>query len=98
MKEFTIEEIIDYADKLLIGLSKEEASSIKEEFSCIDKNIDKINNIPNLQNVTPSAFPFNLYAASLREDVAEPSVPVELLLANDKDVEGREVKVPKVVN
>lgn len=98
MKEFTIEEIIDYADKLLIGLSKEETTSIKEEFSCIDKNIDKINNIPNLQSVTPSAFPFNLYTASLREDVAEPSVPVELLLANDKDVEGREVKVPKVVN
>ena len=67
MKEFTIEEIIDYADKLLIGLSKEEATSIKEEFSCIDKNIDKINNIPNLQSITPSAFPFN-------------SPPLELLL------------------
>ena len=43
MKEFTEEEIISYADKLLIGLSSEESLSIKEEFKFIDKNIDKIN-------------------------------------------------------
>ena len=48
MKEFTEEEIISYADKLLIGLSSEESLSIKEEFKFIDKNIDKINEIPNL--------------------------------------------------
>lgn len=97
MKEFTEEEIIAYADKLLIGLSKEESSSIKEEFKFIDKNIDKINEIPNLSSITPATSPFNLYEGTLREDIAEDSVNIDELLRNTGETDGREVKVPKVV-
>ena len=93
MKEFTEEEIISYADKLLIGLSSEESLSIKEEF----KNIDKINEIPNLASIKPATSPFNLYEGTLREDVAEESVDIDDLLRNTGEVDGREVKVPKVV-
>ena len=97
MKEFTEEEIISYADKLLIGLSSEESLSIKEEFKFIDKNIDKINEIPNLASIKPATSPFNLYEGTLREDVAEESVDIDALLRNTGEVDGREVKVPKVV-
>ena len=97
MKEFTEEEIISYADKLLIGLSSEESLSIKEEFKFIDKNIDKINEIPNLASINHATSPFNLYEVTLREDVAEESVDIDDLLRNTGEVDGREVKVPKVV-
>lgn len=97
MKEFTEEEIISYADKLLIGLSSEESLSIKEEFKFIDKNIDKINEIPNLASIKPATSPFDLYEGTLREDVAEESVDIDDLLRNTGEVDGREVKVPKVV-
>ena len=97
MKEFTEEEIISYADKLLIGLSSEESLSIKEEFKFIDKNIDKINEIPNLASIKPATSPSNLYEGTLREDVAEESVDIDDLLRNTGEVDGREVKVPKVV-
>ena len=50
---FTKEEIIDYADKLLIGLYPDEAQTILDEFSVIDKNIDQINEIDNLSEVEP---------------------------------------------
>lgn len=97
MKEFSEEEIITYADKLLIGLSSEESLSIKEEFKFIDKNIDKINEIPNLSSISPATSPFNLYEGTLREDVIEESVDINELLRNTGEVDGREVKVPKVV-
>ena len=94
---FTKEDIIKYADKLLIGLSSEEADTILEEFSIIDKNIDQINELPGLNEIEPAFMPYDLYIATLREDIAEESVDVDEILANTKDKIGREIKVPKVV-
>ncbi len=94
---FNEEEIIKYADKLLIGLSNEEAKMITEEFTSIDQNIDKINEIEGLNEVEPAFMPFDLFAASLREDVACQSIDVDIALSNAKDKIGREIKVPKVV-
>ena len=97
MNSFTEEEIVKYADKLLIGLTKEEAATISEEFAVIDKNIDQINEISNLKDTSPAFMPYDLYFATLREDIAEESVDVDDILANSKDKLGREIKVPKVV-
>lgn len=94
---FTKDEIINYADKLLIGLSDEEANTILDEFSVIDKNIDQINEIPNLKDVEPAFMPFDLYVASFREDEVKESVDIDDILLNTKDKDGREIKVPKVV-
>ncbi len=95
---FNEEEIIKYADKLLIGLTDEEARTICEEFSLIDKNIDQINNIPNISEYTPAFMPYDLYVSSLRDDKSTKSVDVDDLLSNTKDKIGREIKVPKVVD
>jgi len=97
MKEFTKEDIISYADKLLIGLSDEEATTLLDEFDIIDKNIDQINEIPNIESQEPAFMPFDLYVAHLREDVAEESVDIDDILANTKDKDSREIRVPKVV-
>ena len=94
---FNEEEIIKYADKLLIGLSSEEAKTICDEFDIIDKNIDQINLIENLKDIEPAFMPFDLYASSLREDIAQKSVDVDDALSNTKDKLGREIRVPKVV-
>ena len=97
MHEFTKNEIIKYADKLLIGLTDTEASNILDEFSLIDKNIDQINEIPDLNTVEPAFMPFDLYLATMREDMEEESTDIDLILANAKDRVGREIRVPKVV-
>lgn len=96
MKEFTKEEIIKFADKLLIGLTDEEAKTIYDEFAVINENIEQINKI-NLDGVEPAFMPYDLYVASLREDTAEASSTIDELLSNAKDIEGREIRVPKVV-
>lgn len=95
---FNEEEIIKFADKLLIGLSLDEAKMISEEFEIIDKNIDQINAIEGLSEVEPAFMPYDLYVATLREDEAKESVNIDDILANTKDKLGREIRVPKVVD
>ncbi len=97
MSRFTKEMVDDYADKLLIGLTKEENKMVLDEFEIIDKNIDLINKIPNIDKVEAMTHALDDFEYELREDVVEPSVPIEELLQNCDDYENDEVVVPKVV-
>ncbi len=96
-KKFTSEMVDDYADKLLIGLTREENKMVLEEFDIIDAQIDIINRIPGIENVEPMSWCLDLVIDDLREDVVEESVPIDDLLANSDDATDSEVQVPKVV-
>jgi aspartyl/glutamyl-tRNA(Asn/Gln) amidotransferase C subunit len=97
MSKFTKEMVLDYADKLLIGLSDEEANMVLEEFDDIDKNIDQINNIKGIDKVTPMTCTLDDFNPTLREDVAVESDNIDDILSNADKVDGREVAVVKVV-
>lgn len=94
---FTKEKINDYADKLLIGLSDEECETLLEEFDVINENMELIEKIPNLKEVEPLSFPVEIKLESLRDDVAEESLPIEDILKNSDDTIERYIEVPKVV-
>ncbi len=96
-KKFTSEMVDDYADKLLIGLTREENKMVLEEFDIIDAQIDIINRIPGIENVEPMSWCLDLVIDDLRKDVVEESVPIDDLLANSDDATDSEVQVPKVV-
>ena len=98
MSKFTSEMVDDYADKLLIGLTKEENKMVLDEFEIIDSNIDIINEIPNIEKVEPMTQCLDKFEYELREDVKEESVPIEELLQNCDLYTDREVEVPKVVD
>ena len=93
--KFTSAMVDDYADKLLIGLTKEENKMVLDEFEIIDANIDLINQIPDIEKVTPMSHCLDDFVYELREDVVEESVPIEELLQNCDEYTDREV--PKVV-
>lgn len=97
MGKFTSEMVVDYADKLLIGLKDEEIKMVLDEFDVIDKNIDIINEIPNIKDVEPMTHCLDNFVYELREDVVEESVDIDDLLSNCDSTLNREVKVPKVV-
>ena len=97
MSKFTSEMVDSYADKLLIGLSPEENKMVLDEFDVIDKNIDLINQIDNIESVEPMTHTLDDFEYELREDVVEESVPIEDLLRNSDDTEDRSIVVPKVV-
>lgn len=95
--KFTKEMVTDYADKLQIGLTEEEVKMVLDEFEVIDKNINIVTTIPNINEVEPMSHCLDDFEYVLREDVVEESIPVEELLQNCDDASGSEVKVPKVV-
>jgi len=97
LSKFNKELVDDLANKLLIGLSEEENKMVLSEFEIIEFQMNLINEIPNIQNIEPMTHPFDLYEVTLREDINEESIIIEDILRNSDDIEGREIKVPKVV-
>ena len=97
MAKFTSEMVDDYAEKLLIGLTKEENQMVLDEFEIIDKNIDIINEIENISEVEPMTHCLDNFEYELREDIVEESVDIDSLLQNCDETLDREVQVPKVV-
>lgn len=95
--KFTSELVDELANKLLIGLSKEENDLVLREFELIDKSMQVIANMKNIENVEPMTHALDDTEIILREDIAEESVPIEDLLANCDNTEDREIVVPKVV-
>lgn len=97
MSKFTKEMVNDYAEKLLIGLTEEENKQVLDEFEIIDKNIDLINEIPNISEVEPMTHCLDDFIYELRSDTEEESIPIEELLQNCDNTLDREIEVPKVV-
>ena len=97
MQKFTKEMVDDYADKLLIGLTEEENKMVLEEFEIIDKNIDLINKIPNIDEIEPMTHTLDNFECDFREDIVEDSVPLEDLLANADEKDENHVIVPRMV-
>ena len=97
MSNFTKEMVDSYANKLLIGLTDEENKQVLDEFDEIDKQIDLINNIPNIESVKPMTHTLDDFEFELRDDEAKESVDIEDLLRNSDEHTEREIEVPKVV-
>ena len=96
-KKFTSKMVKDYADKLLIGLTKEETKMVLDEFEIIDETINKINDIKDIEKVEPMTHCLDRYITELRSDDIEESIPVDELLKNCDLHTDREVELPKVV-
>ncbi len=97
MSKFTKELVDDYARKLLIGLTSEENKMVLDEFDYIDKVVSAVSKIEGIEKVEPMTHALDDFEVSLREDVAQNSVPIEDLLRNADEVDGREIEVVKVV-
>ena len=97
MSKFTSEMVDSYADKLLIGLTKEENEIELKEFDIIDKNNEIIANMEGISNVEPMTHALDNFEYELREDEPEESIKIEDLLSNCDRTAGDEVEVPRVV-
>ena len=98
MSNFTKEKIDKYANDLLIGLTNEEEEMIQNEFDEIERNMDLINEIPNIKDVEPLSYPYEMVIDELRsDDSVSEEIDINDLLSNCDRIDGREVEVPKVV-
>lgn len=96
--KFTKEMVDNYAEKLLIGLTDEENKMVLDEFEIIDRNIDLINRIPNIENIEPMSHCLDDFVYELDDDTIEESISIEEAFANCDNFVEREISVPKVVN
>lgn len=97
-KDFTKEEIINLADKLLIGVSDSEAVDIIEELNFVTSSMNAILDIKELNSTEPIMHPFDLFETTLRED--DDNIDgdnIDDILSNADYTQGREVEVIKVV-
>lgn len=95
--DFTKEKVLKLADLLMIGLTEEETIMVFDEFEIIDKNINKINEIENINDIEPMTHALDNFDYVLREDVADESIPKDELLQNSDNNDGDNVVIPKVV-
>ena len=97
MSNFTKEMIDDYADKLLIGLSNDENKMIQNEFDYLEKSMEEIANIKNIEMVEGMFYALDDFSYELTSDIPLESVSTDCLLKNCDSVEDNLVSVPKVV-
>lgn len=96
-KEFTADMVDEYANKLLIGLSKEENNMVLEEFSKIDRNIASIEQIPGIEKAEPMSWCLDRCVENLREDVPCESIPLDKAFQNCDRTTDREIEIARVV-
>ncbi len=97
MSKFTKEMVDSYADKLLIGLTEEENNLVLNEFEIIDENMELITKIKDIEKVTPMTHTLDDFTYELREDEYVESINIDDALSNSDSTEGRQIKVPNVV-
>lgn len=97
MSKFTENMVDDFADKLQIGLTREENKMVLDEMDIIDETVSIVETIPNINSIEPMTHTLDNFEFELREDVALESIDIRDLQANCDDTEGRETQVPKVV-
>lgn len=93
----TKENLKDYAKRLMFDMDEAGYDRTLEEFETIEKHMDLIGKIEGIEKVEPMTFPYKIYHALFREDVAKEGLPVDDVLKNAKDTKADQVKVPKVV-
>ena len=96
MSKFNEELMYDYADKLLIGLTLDEAKTLVEEFDVIEERMDLINEIEGISEVEPMHYPF-IIEPNIRDGKEINNDLTQELLKNCDKVSDTEIEVPKVV-
>lgn len=93
----TKEKLKSYANKLMFDMDDSEYGTLLKEFDIIEKQMDLVANLDGIKDISPMTFPFKMDYVKLRDDDNERNISIEEVLSNAKEVKGREIKVPKVV-
>ena len=91
------EDLKKYASLLMFDMDDAGYDRTLKEFETIEKHMDLIGKIENIENVEPMTFPYVIYHASFREDEGKKCLTTEEVLKNSKETKADQVRVPKVV-
>jgi len=94
-QKLTLEDVSHVAKLARLALSEETLKALTPQLESILHYVDKVRQA-DVSQVPPMAHATPL-ANVLREDVVEPSLPIEAVLQNAPETDGRFFKVPKVI-
>ena len=94
-EKITPEQVRQVAKLARLALSPDELAKLTPQLESILEYVDKISQL-DVTNVEPMAHTLPLRNV-LREDVVEPSLPLEAVLLNAPDTDGPFFKVPKII-
>ena len=85
------------ASKMMFEMSDSEYDALIKELNVFIKQAEIIGQIPNIDDVEPMTFPFDVLTTYMREDVIEEPLTNEEALKNASDVKDGQIRLPKVV-
>lgn len=85
------------ASKMMFEMSDQEYDALIKELNVFIKQAEIIGQIPNIDDVEPMTFPFDVSTTYMREDVVEEPLSNEEALKNASDVKDGQIRLPKVV-
>jgi aspartyl-tRNA(Asn)/glutamyl-tRNA(Gln) amidotransferase subunit C len=94
-KKLSLQDVQHVAKLARLALDEQRLVQLTPQLESILHYVDKIRQA-NVTGVEPMAHALPL-SNVLREDVAEPSLPIEAVLRNAPETDGRFFKVPKVI-
>ncbi len=94
-QKITPDDVRHVAHLARLEISPERLVKLTSQLESIIEYVAKIGEV-DVKGVEPMAHALPLHNV-LREDVVEPSLPLEMVLQNAPDVDGRFFKVPKVI-
>lgn len=97
MEKIEKEQLKKYANTLMFDMSEEEYEKLEKEFPKIITELEKLEKYPEIEKIEPMVFPYEI-ENKFREDEAKEILEIDDVVANAKEVIGREIKVPKVVD
>lgn len=95
MAEISLDQVRHVAKLARLALREDQLLKIAPQLGAILQYIEQINKIDK-SGVEPMAHALPLHNV-LREDVVEPSLPLEQVLKNAPDTDGAFFKVPKII-
>jgi aspartyl-tRNA(Asn)/glutamyl-tRNA(Gln) amidotransferase subunit C len=94
-QEITLEQVTEVAKLARLEIPPERLARLTGQLESILEYVANIGQV-DVSNVEPMAHALPLHNV-LREDVVEPSLPLEKVLQNAPDTDGPFFKVPKVI-
>lgn len=97
MKKLSKEVLIDAGKRLMFDIDEKECDLLLEEFEILTKQFELLDEIDNLDNISPMTFPYLVFNNYLRDDIPENALTKEEVLKNAGSVQDGQIKLPKVV-
>ncbi len=94
-QKITLDQVRHAAKLARLSLPDEKLGKFTVQLEAILEYVDKINEV-DMTGIEPMAHALAM-SNVLREDVVQPSLPVEKVLANAPETDGAFFKVPKVI-